>query len=72
MPEYDDGNTREVGDVSVSVQHRCKRMADHGHPVNRPVPCSGCYSLRVTAEHLPWQPSEPRRRVVTGVERVPR
>lgn len=32
-------------------------MSQHVYPGNLPVPCGDCYSLRVTAERIPWEPS---------------
>lgn len=42
----------------TSIQHRCTRMAlhsGHGGEPGVPVPCSGCYSVRVTTERIPYQ-----------------
>jgi len=51
------GHTAEK-DVTESIQHRCPRMDLHfgQYPVK---PCDDCYSLRVTAERIPYGPSVP-------------
>ena len=50
--------TTESAEPHVTVQHRCPRI-EH-HLSGEPVPCSDCYSLRVTSERIPFQPVRPR------------
>lgn len=54
----------QTGETEQSIQHRCPRMNKHHHPRNEEIPCGECYSLRVTSERVPWEPSQPWR-VVT-------
>lgn len=42
--------------LTQSVQDRCPRMREHVGAHASPIPCPDCYSVRVTAERIPWEP----------------
>lgn len=49
-------HTADIAEVSESIQTRCPNMSRH-FAGDLLMPCSECYSLRVTSERLPeWQP----------------